>query len=618
MLIARGPQTQNRAFTKPLDTMLHNKLKLFPEQMDKKPNKYLAFLIYAALALATFAAFEQTCRNGFVVLDDPAYVTENPHVKAGITRKSLIWAFTSPHSGNWHSLTWLSHMLDCELFGLNPFWHHLTSLLLHIANTLLLFWVLKKMTGTLWPAAFVAAAFALHPLHVESVAWIAERKDVLSGFFWILTMAAYIRYAEQPGPGRYLLVLLALCLGLMAKPMLVTLPFVLLLLDYWPLGRLRWPIQKVRHASEQQKTSMASLQSSLTPLIIEKIPLFVIVAVASVITFIVQQNAGAMPLAKNLPLNIRVANALVSYLSYIVKMFYPVHLAVFYPYPKALYLNRAVIFLVLISVFALLWIRQRPWMIVGWLWYLGTLVPVIGLVQVGNQALADRYTYIPLIGLFIIVAWGAPELLAKWRYQRIGLGISVGIVVAAMIVCTRLQVSHWQNDITLFGHAVKVTENNFIIHHIYGDMLFRKNRFDEAIIQFNEALRINPNDYEAHNGMGKALLKQGKIEKAVAHLAEALRLKPDDPRTIHSWGLALMAQGNLDEAIVYFNKVLRTENWPDVYCNLGLIYTQRRKYDLAIQNYNEALRIDPDFVPAHEGLERTLLQQSNFKQAIRE
>lgn len=586
--------------------------------MDKPSDKYWVLCVYLALAVTTFAAFEQTCRNGFVVLDDAAYVTENPHVKDGITRKSLIWAFTSPHSGNWHSLTWLSHMLDCHLFGLNPFWHHLTSLLLHIANTLLLFWVLKKMTGALWPAAFVAAAFALHPLHVESVAWIAERKDVLSGFFWILTMAAYIRYAEQPGLGRYLLVLLALCLGLMAKPMPVTLPFVLLLLDYWPLGRLRWPIQKVRHASEQQKTSVASLQSSLTRLIVEKIPLFVIVAVASVITFIVQQNAGAMPLAKNLPLNIRVANALVSYLSYIVKMFYPVHLAVFYPYPKALYLNRAVIFLVLISVFALLWIRQRPWMIVGWLWYLGTLVPVIGLVQVGNQALADRYTYIPLIGLFIIVAWGAPELLAKWRYQRIGLGLSAAIVVTAMIVCTRLQVSHWQNDITLFGHVVKVTENNFIIHHIYGDMLFRKNRFDEAIIQFSEALRINPNDYEAHNGMGKALLKQGKTEKAVAHLAEALRLKPDDPRTIHSWGLALMAQGNLDEAIVYFNKVLRTENWPDVYCNLGLVYTQRRKYDLAIQNYNEALRIDPDFVPAHEGLKRILLQQSNLKQAIRE
>ncbi len=587
--------------------------------MDKKPNKYLAFLIYAALALATFAAFEQTCRNGFVVLDDPAYVTENPHVKAGITRKSLIWAFTSPHSGNWHSLTWLSHMLDCELFGLNPFWHHLTSLLLHIANTLLLFWVLKKMTGALWPAAFVAAAFALHPLHVESVAWVAERKDVLSGFFWILTMAAYIRYAEQPGLGRYLLVLLALCLGLMAKPMLVTLPFVLLLLDYWPLGRLKWRTQMVGQTSQQPKSgSVGPHQSSLTRLIVEKIPLFVIVAVASVITFIVQQNAGAMPLAKNLPLNIRVANALVSYLGYIVKMFYPVHLAVFYPYPRALYLNRAVIFLVLISVFALLWIRRRPWMIVGWLWYLGTLVPVIGLVQVGNQALADRYTYVPIIGLFIIIAWGARELLPKWRYQRIGLGLSAAIVVTAMIVCTRLQVSHWQNDITLFGHAVKVTENNFIIHHIYGDMLFRKNRFDEAIIQFNEALRINPNDYEAHNGMGKALLKQGKIEKAVAHLAEALRLKPDDPRTIHSWGLALMAQGNLDEAIVYFNKVLRTENWPDVYCNLGLVYTQRRKYDLAIQNYNEALRIDPDFVPAHEGLERTLLQQSNFKQAIRE
>jgi len=587
--------------------------------MDKTPNKYLAFLIYAALALATLVAFEQTCRNEFVALDDAAYVTQNPHVKTGITRKSLIWAFTTPHSGNWHSLTWLSHMLDCHLFRLNPFWHHLTSLLLHIANTLLLFAVFKRMTHKLWQSAFVAAAFALHPLHVESVAWIAERKDVLSGFFWILTMAAYIRYAERPGLRRYLLVLLALCLGLMAKPMLVTLPFVLLLLDYWPLGRLQWRTQKVDQALQQPKSgSVGSHQSSLTRLIVEKIPLFVIVAVASVITFIVQQNAGAMRLAKSLSLNIRVANALVSYLGYIVKMFYPIQLAVFYPYPKTLYPDRAMLLLVLISVFALLWIRRRPWMIVGWLWYLGSLVPVLGLVQVGHQAMADRYTYVPLIGLFIIIAWGAPELLAKWRYHRIGLGISAVIVLTAMTVCTRMQVRHWQNDITLFGHAVKVTENNFIIHHIYGDMLFRKNRFDEAIIQFSEALRINPNDYEAHNGMGKTLLKQGKIEKAITHFAEALRLKPDDPRTIHSWGLALMAQGNLDEAIVYFNKVLRTEDWPDVYCNLGLVYTRQGKYDLAIQNYNEALRIDPDFVPAHEGLERTLLQQSNFKQAIRE
>lgn len=575
-------------------------------------------MIYAALALATFVAFEQTCRNGFIVLDDPAYVTENPHVRAGITRKSLIWAFTTPHSGNWHSLTWLSHMLDCHLFGLKPFWHHLTSLLLHTASTLLLFWVLKKMTGALWPAAFVAAAFALHPLHVESVAWVAERKDVLSGFFWMATIAAYIRYAQRPGFATYLPVLLALCLGLMAKPMLVTLPFVLLLLDYWPLGRLQLRIQKVGQASQQTNSgALRYRQSSITNLIVEKIPLFVVVAVSSVITLIVQQSAGAMRFADYLPLNIRAANALVSYLSYIVKTFYPVHLAVFYPYPKQLYPDRAALLLVLISAFALLWIRRRPWMAVGWFWYLGTLVPVVGLVQVGNQAMADRYTYVPVIGLFIIVAWGARELLAKWRYQTIGLAISAAIVVTAMTVCTRAQVRHWQNDITLFGHAVKVTENNFIIHHIYGDMLYRNNQFDQAIIQFSEALRINPNDYKAHNGMGKTLLKQGKTEKSITHFAAALRIKPDDPRTIHNWGLALLAQGNLDEAIVYFNKVLRTEDWPDAYCNLALIYTQQGKYDLAIQNYNQALKIDPDFVPAHEGLERTLLQQTRLKDTVR-
>lgn len=577
-------------------------------------NKYSSFLIYTALALATFIAFEQTLRNEFIILDDPAYVTENPYVKDGITCKSFVWAFTNSHSGNWHSLTWLSHMLDCHFFGLNPFWHHLTNLLFHTASTLFLFWVLKKMTGTVWPPAFVAAAFALHPLHVESVAWVAERKDVLSGFLWMLTIAAYVRYVERPRLRKYLLVLFALCLGLMAKPMLVTLPFVLLLLDYWPLGRFRWGTERVDESSQHSPSeTLRCQQYSITHLIVEKIPLFIVVATASIVTVIVQQNSGAMTWAGSLPLNVRIANVPVSYFRYIVKIFYPMDLAVFYPYPRTLYPDKALLLLVAISVLALVWIRRRPWMIVGWLWYVGTLVPVIGLVQVGNQALADRYTYIPLIGMFIMIAWGVRELVSKRRCLKIVAGISAVAIIITMIVFTRIQVGYWRNDITLFGHTVAVTENNFIAYHIYGDVLLRDNRLDEAIEQFREALRINPEDYKAHNGMGEAFLKTGKVEKASNHFAEALELRPEDPKTIHNWGLVLLAQGKLDEAIVYFDRVRRIVAWPDAYCNLGLIYTRQGKYDLAIHNYNEALRIDPDFIPAHKGLKRALLQQSKSK-----
>lgn len=344
------------------------------------------------LALVTLIVFGQACRNDFVGYDDIYYVTDNPHVKSGLSLDSVIWAFTTMYNANWHPLTWLSHMLVCQLFSLNPLWHHLTNVLFHTVNTLLLFGILKRMTGKIWPSAFAAAAFALHPLHVESVAWVSERKDVLSGFFWMLTVICYIRYTERQSIGKYLLVFLVFGLGLMAKSMLVTLPFVLLLLDYWPLGRLQW-----EHRLK-----------SLWHLIIEKVPLLALSAASSTITFIAQKSAGAMELGKVYPLNIRISNAAVSYIAYIGKLIYPSRLAVLYPYPgSSLPLWQPIVsLLVLIAVSAAVIYSARRYLVIGWFWYIGTLVPVIGLVQIGNQMMADRYTYLPSIGIFIMVAWG--------------------------------------------------------------------------------------------------------------------------------------------------------------------------------------------------------------------
>jgi hypothetical protein len=404
--------------------------------MGKTSDKYWSLCIYLTLALATLAVFWQVLGHDFVNYDDPDYVYRNPNVQSGITLSSIKWAFTTGHAANWHPLTWLSHMLDWQLFGDNPGWHHLTNLFLHIANTLLLFAVLKRMTNALWRSAFVAAAFALHPLHVESVAWVAERKDVLSTLFWMLTIAAYLRYLERPGTGRYLLTLLIFALGLMAKPMLVTLPFVLLLLDYWPLGRFQFG-QIVKSVGQQSRKSLNAFShwKLSRHLLLEKVPLFALSAISSIVTFLVQRTAGAVTSVETLPLKLRIANTFVSYLTYIQKMVWPSRLAMFYPYPdKTDLIWQTVVFALLLLIISLgvIWLmRRRRYLLTGWLWYLGTLVPVIGLVQVGDQALADRYTYVPLTGLFIIIAWGVPDLIAKWRFRKHALAASAIAVLLA-------------------------------------------------------------------------------------------------------------------------------------------------------------------------------------------
>jgi Tfp pilus assembly protein PilF len=550
-------------------------------------------LVYLTLTLATVVAYEQVRHNDFVSYDDFAYVTENPDVSSGITRNSVIWAFTNVHLGNWHPLTGLSHMLDCQLFGLEASWHHLTNLFFHVANTLLLFAVLKRITGAVWRSAFVAAAFVLHPLHVESVAWIAERKDVLSGFFWMLTVAAYIRYAQRPAIPKYLLVVLAFTLGLMAKPMLVTLPFVLLLLDYWPLRRFQWSSQGISGVSPPLEVVEASCKKATTyRLITEKIPLFVLTAASSVVTFMAQKSQGAIMAMEILPIKERLANVPVSYVSYIGKMIYPTNLAVLYPIYKDSPAWQPIVSLLLLAVISAAVIyaaRRRTYLAVGWLWYIGTLVPVIGLVQVGSQAMADRYTYLPSIGIFIMVAWGAADLVVKWQHRKIGLRVTAGLILVVLLLCTRVQVRHWRNSLTLFKHAITVTKNNFTMHYNYANALRRDGRLDQAIRHFEETVRINPKYYKGQNNLALAYYLKGKIAQAITSWHKAIEVKPDFIDAINNlaWIRATHHDSDVrdsDEAVRLAKRTceLTDYNRPDLLDTLAAAYATTGRFDEAV------------------------------------
>jgi Tfp pilus assembly protein PilF len=500
--------------------------------MDKASDKYKVICVHAILALSTLAVYWQVRSYDFVNFDDPDYVSQNNNVQSGFSLDSIKWAFSTGHAANWHPLTWLSHMLDWQIFGAHAGGPHLTNLLLHIANILLLFAVLKRMTGALWRSAFVAALFALHPLHVESVAWVAERKDVLSTSFWMLTMAAYVRYVTRPRMSSYLLTLVVFALGLMAKPMLVTLPFVLLLLDYWPLGRLQNRLA-VEHAPRHKSQMSDALipKRSFYKLVLEKIPFVVITVASSIITFIVQRKIGAVATTRQFPFISRIANAFASYMIYIRKMFWPSRLAMFYPYPHkddlVLQAAIAIAVLLVISLAVLYHMRSRRYLLTGWLWYLGTLVPVIGLVQVGDQAYADRYTYIPLTGLFIVIAWGLPDVLAKWRFRRIALAGSAIVILLALSFTAHRQQSYWSDTITLCEHAIDVTEDNHKAHYSMMAELFYWGEVEEAVRHGREAVRIRPNYEKALGGLAAALAQQGKTEEAVMYYNKALLRNPD-------------------------------------------------------------------------------------------
>jgi len=548
-------------------------------------------IICLFLILAVFIVYGQAIHFDFNNYDDNLYVTENQQVQAGLTVKGLCWAFTTAHASNWHPLTWLSHMLDCELYGLNPMGHHWTNIQIHMANTLLLFFILFKMTGELWRSAFVAALFALHPLHVESVAWVAERKDLLCAFFWMLSIWAYLRYIIKPTTVRYMLLIIFFICGLMSKPMIVTLPFTLLLIDFWPLSRFTSPAHK----------EPASYCQTFIFLVREKTLLFVLSAISSIITVIVQQHGKSIASLDFFPLSMRIANALISYLKYIEKMIWPVNLAVFYPYQKwpAAEVVVAGLLLLCMSAFVIWTSRRLPYLATGWLWYLGALVPAIGLVQAGLQSMADRYTYIPLIGLFIIVVWGIFDISSRWRRQNILLFLLSSIIFISLMICTYSQVHHWKNSITLFTHALNVTRNNHIALCNMGQALDMQGQFDEAIPYYYKALEIKPNYVDVHNNIGVALARKGDVKNAINHYYRALQIDPDNAKAHNNLGAALSCRGNDKVAIYHYNEALRiNSDYAGAYYNLGKIFVNQGKTENAILYFQKALQKDSDMTQA--------------------
>ncbi|MGD0586320.1 MAG: tetratricopeptide repeat protein [Oryzomonas sp.] len=517
-------------------------------------------MICSALAVATFMAFRQVIHADFIGFDDGQYVSGNAHVQSGLTMDGIRWAFTTQHASNWHPLTWISHMLDIQLFGLNPHWHHLTNLSFHIATTVLLFLVLHRMTRTLWQSAFVAALFALHPLHVESVAWVAERKDVLSAFFWVLAMGAYGYYAELPSSRRYWLVLVFFGAGLLAKPMLVSLPLVLLLLDYWPLRRFG------QIGPDREPADGGYAWSSLRTLLWEKIPLLALAAISCAVTYWVQLKGGAMDLSTGtLSLGVRISNALISYVVYMEKMVWPNNLAIFYPYHRQWLpwqVPGAAFILIAITLPVLRASRRFRFLPVGWFWYLVTLVPVIGLVQVGEQGRADRYTYIPLIGLFIMAAWGIPELVKEWRYGNRVLVASAALTLTAFFVLTRTQAGYWQNSLRLFDHCLQVTDNNRIAYLHRGEAYRLMGDYKQAIADCDRAIKIDPAWALPYNNRGEAYLRLGNFKQAIEDCDRAIGINPNLGVSFLIRGQAYQSLGNRTHARADFDKAIRID--PDL------------------------------------------------------
>jgi len=581
----------------------------------------LACLLLVAAAIVVYYPVHN---YDFVYFDDITYVYENPYVKGGVTSEGLKWAFSLTNNSKvyWHPLTWMSHMLDCELFGLRPGLHHLTSLTIHILNTLLLFIIFKQMTGDWWQSLFVAALFGLHPINVDSVAWIAERKNVLSTFFWMLTMLAYVRYCKSPTVSAYMAILLAFSLGLLSKPMLVTLPCVFFLLDYWPLCRIKTSVSGFTHTGTVC-TSLPNIRRvPVIWLLFEKIPLLALSLISIFLASQPLQNAARFISFDMVPLNLRVSNALIAYVLYAWKMVVPQNLAVFYPFPQTMppmwQISGALLILLSVSVFCVLASKRMPHLITGWLWYLGTLVPVIGLVQGGLwPAMADRWAYIPLIGLFIMVVWSVPEIMDSVPGKKKWLATATTIVLSILLILTHKQVQHWKNSITLFTHTLEVTSNHSLPHNNLGFALAKKGQTDDAIEHFREALRINPDHEKAHYNLGDVLAKKGQADEAIKHYKEALRIKPDFEQAHSNLGHALAKKGHTDNAIEHYRVALRIN--PDsekAHNNLALALAMQGQTDDAIEHFREALRIKPDNEKAHSNLGLALVDKGQTDDAI--
>jgi protein O-mannosyl-transferase len=540
--------------------------------------------ICALLVLAIFSAYWPVMGYAFTDFDDPQYVFKNPHVLKGLSWSGVVWAFTH-FQVNWHPLTWLSHMLDAQLYGTNAGGHHATSVLFHAANAVLLFLLLKHLTGATWRSAMVAALFGLHPLHVESVAWVAERKDVLSTFFFLLALMAYTRYAElkiSPAPSQnqkwYALALVWFSLGLMSKPMLVTLPFVLLLLDYWPLGRI---------------SNFKFQNAGFRFLLAEKVPFLLLSSGSCVITFLAQQSGKAVMPITSLPAEARIENAFIAYAGYLEKMFWPDSLAAFYPLYIQIDTDAAVIgivVLLLISGMVFILRRERPYLVTGWFWYLGMLVPVIGLVQVGSQAMADRYTYVPLIGIFIALIWLVSEISTSWPYRRLIVSIlSVGILA----ICWKLtasQVCYWQNSETLARHALAVTSENSSMQQLLGEGLIEHGKVEEARQHFVEALRICPDSVPALGDLALALVAEGKLDEAIGNCQVALKIQPGELKIHYILANTLSTQGKLSEAIAEYKTVLQID--PDhMFALNDLAWLLATAPDARFRDGSEAIRL---------------------------
>jgi Tfp pilus assembly protein PilF len=558
----------------------------------KLTKNQLAALVCLALAVITTMLYLPITHHNFVNFDDDDYITNNSHVQAGLTWAGVVWAFQTGAAANWHPLTWLSHMLDCQLYGLNPGGHHSTNLIFHVINTLLLFLWLRQLTGTLWRSAIVAALFAWHPLHVESVAWASERKDVLSTFFWMLTLIAYTRYARESRVQSqkfkvfYSLSLLAFACGLMSKPMVVTLPFVLLLLDFWPLNRF----------------PPGSSARSIINLIVEKLPFLALTLAASVVTYFVQTTGRALWPSAELSFWSRVANALWAYERYISKTFWPVDLSIFYPYPRHWPAGLAVGAALLLALWSGLFIwraRQNPYLFVGWFWFLGTLMPTIGLVQVGSQSMADRYMYIPSVGLFILVVWGVDDFL-NWRpdWRRITT-LAGGVALAGCLVGTEIQLNYWQNSIKLFRHAIEATTDNFMAYNCLGGTLRDLGMNKEAMMLGAEAVRIEPNSPVAQYNFGMVLLQNHRLGEALEHLDAAARLVPHNSEIQYNLGLVLLLHGKPDEAASHFAAALvEKPDFAEAHRRLAQALSQQHKSQEAILHYRAAVRLKPDFADA--------------------
>ncbi len=584
--------------------------------MNSNESRRRTLLICLGLALGTAAALGEVVGFDFTSFDDWLYVTENPHLRGGLSARLAAWAFASRYAANWHPLTWFSHALDVQLYGLKPAGHHLTNLLLHLANTLLLFGWLRRITASTWRSAFVAALFAWHPLHVESVAWISERKDVLSAFFWLLTLWTYCDYSRKPGLRGYALCLFFFSLGLMSKPMVVTLPFVLLLLDYWPLGRIKGgpPGALDSPAADAPRNPVP-----WTRLVLEKTPFLLLAGLASVVTFLVQDKGGGVSTQAMIPLFSRWPNALIAYVRYLGKIFWPQGLNALYPLPPpwpAWQVAGAALVLLAITTFVITRRWRQPYLVVGWLWFLGTLVPVIGLVQVGLQSMADRYTYLPSIGIFVMVAWGGADLAARWpRSRPFALG-TAALGLAVCITLTRFQAQSWRDGTSIWRRAIAVMPGNFVAHDYLGIELDRLGRTDEAVAEFNIGRELQPRAPLPLQMLGRIAARRGDTGQALDYYQRSLALKPDFGPAIIELAKLLLAQGKLDEADALYAGCLRLHpDWADGEYNFANLLAAQGKLSEAVGHYEASLRAEPDAADAHNNLGAVLAQLNRLPEA---